>query len=74
MWVCYVRIFPSPRGAGIVVARVPKKVLQIVGIEDVFTPIVDLPSLLGTLLRSEYFSCLHLIFLFLSISYLWIIA
>ena len=28
---------PAPRGAGIVAARVPKKVLQFAGIEDVFT-------------------------------------
>ncbi|KAK8497902.1 hypothetical protein V6N12_076160 [Hibiscus sabdariffa] len=28
---------PAPRGAGIVAARVPKKVLQFAAIEDVFT-------------------------------------
>jgi hypothetical protein len=28
---------PAPRGAGIVAARVPKKVLQFAGIDDVFT-------------------------------------
>jgi small subunit ribosomal protein S2e len=28
---------PAPRGSGIVAARVPKKVLQFAGIEDVFT-------------------------------------
>ncbi|KAE8705720.1 40S ribosomal protein S2 [Hibiscus syriacus] len=32
-----VRMMPAPRGAGIVAARVPKKVLQFAGIEDVFT-------------------------------------
>lgn len=32
-----VRMVPAPRGAGIVAARVPKKVLQFAGIEDVFT-------------------------------------
>ncbi len=32
-----VRLVPAPRGSGIVAARVPKKVLQFAGIEDVFT-------------------------------------
>ncbi len=32
-----VRLIPAPRGAGIVAARVPKKVLQMAGIEDVYT-------------------------------------
>ena len=32
-----VRMVPAPRGAGIVVARVPKKVLKFAGIDDVFT-------------------------------------
>ncbi|MBA0834809.1 hypothetical protein Goarm_007134, partial [Gossypium armourianum] len=33
----FVRMVPTPRGAGIVVVMVPKKVLQFAGIEDVFT-------------------------------------
>lgn len=32
-----VRMIPAPRGTGIVAARVPKKILQFAGIEDVFT-------------------------------------
>jgi small subunit ribosomal protein S2e len=32
-----VRLVPAPRGTGLVAARVPKKVLQFAGIEDVFT-------------------------------------
>lgn len=32
-----VRMVPAPRGSGIVAARVPKKVLQFAGIDDVFT-------------------------------------
>ncbi|MBA0656714.1 hypothetical protein Goklo_009050 [Gossypium klotzschianum] len=32
-----IRMVPAPRGAGIVAARVPKKVLRFAGIEDVFT-------------------------------------
>jgi len=32
-----VRLVPAPRGTGLVAARIPKKVLQFAGIEDVFT-------------------------------------
>ena len=32
-----VRLIPAPRGAGIVAARVPKKVLQMAGIDDCYT-------------------------------------
>ena len=32
-----VRLIPAPRGAGVVAARVPKKVLQMAGVEDVYT-------------------------------------
>lgn len=32
-----VRLIPAPRGAGIVGARTPKKVLQMAGIEDCYT-------------------------------------
>merc|ERR1712147_364168 len=32
-----VRLVPAPRGTGLVAARVPKKVLQMAGVEDVFT-------------------------------------
>lgn len=31
------RLIPAPRGAGIVAARVPKKVLQMAGIDDCYT-------------------------------------
>ena len=31
------RLVPAPRGTGLVAARVPKKVLQMAGVEDVFT-------------------------------------
>lgn len=48
-----VRTVPAPRGAGIVAARVPKKVLQFAGIEDVFTLLLPegLLRLLATLSR-----------------------
>jgi len=32
-----VRLVPAPRGTGLVAARIPKRVLQFAGIEDVFT-------------------------------------
>jgi len=32
-----VRLVPAPRGTGLVAARIPKKVLQFAGIEDIFT-------------------------------------
>ena len=32
-----VRLIPAPRGAGVVAARVPKKVLQMAGIDDCYT-------------------------------------
>jgi hypothetical protein len=32
-----IRLIPAPRGAGIVAARTPKKVLQMAGIEDCYT-------------------------------------
>ncbi|KAG2285158.1 hypothetical protein Bca52824_044762 [Brassica carinata] len=47
-----VRMVPAPRGAGIVAARVPKKVLQFAGIDDVFTSSRGRPKLLETSLHS----------------------
>ncbi|KAB5520426.1 hypothetical protein DKX38_024745 [Salix brachista] len=49
-----VRTVPAPCGAGIVAARVPKKVLQFAGIEDVFTLLLPegLLRLLATLSSS----------------------
>jgi small subunit ribosomal protein S2e len=32
-----VRLVPAPRGTGIVAAQVPKKILQMAGIKDVFS-------------------------------------
>lgn len=37
MRIPQVRLIPAPRGAGIVAARVPKKVLQMAGIDDCYT-------------------------------------
>ncbi|MBA0689328.1 hypothetical protein Goari_007062 [Gossypium aridum] len=48
---------PAPRGAGIVVARVPKKVLQFAGIEDVFTSSRGCTKTLGNFVKAT-FECL----------------
>ncbi|XP_077225977.1 small ribosomal subunit protein uS5w-like [Tasmannia lanceolata] len=48
---------PAPRGAGIVAARVPKKVLQFAGIEDVFTSSRESTKTLGNFVTAT-FDCL----------------
>ena len=46
-----VRMIPAPRGSGIVAARVPKKVLQFAGIEDVFTSSTGSTKTLGNFVK-----------------------
>ncbi|XP_058205835.1 small ribosomal subunit protein uS5x-like isoform X2 [Rhododendron vialii] len=50
-----VRMVPAPRGAGIVAARVPKKVLQFAGIEDVFTSSRGSTKTLGNFVKVWFF-------------------
>lgn len=52
-----VRLVPAPRGSGIVAARVPKKVLQFAGIEDVFTSSRGSTKTLGNFVKAT-FDCL----------------
>lgn len=52
-----VRMVPAPRGAGIVAARGPKKVLQFAGIEDVFTSSRGSTKTLGNFVKAT-FDCL----------------
>ncbi|GLT73699.1 hypothetical protein SLA2020_455370 [Shorea laevis] len=52
-----VRMVPAPRGTGIVAARVPKKVLQFAGIEDVFTSSRGSTKTLGNFVKAT-FDCL----------------
>ncbi|KAH0749002.1 hypothetical protein KY290_028234 [Solanum tuberosum] len=52
-----VRMVPAPRGAGIVAARVPKKVLPFAGIEDVFTSSRGSTKTLGNFVKAT-FDCL----------------
>ena len=41
------RLIPAPRGTGIVAAPVPKKLLTMAGIEDVYTQSVGATATLG---------------------------
>ncbi|XP_039030569.1 40S ribosomal protein S2-3-like [Hibiscus syriacus] len=52
-----VRMFPAPRGAWIVAAMVPKKVLQFAGIEDVFTSSRGSTKTVGSFVKT-IFECL----------------
>jgi len=49
-----VRLIPAPRGTGIVAAKAPKKVLQLAGIEDVFTNSKGHTSTLGNFIKACY--------------------
>lgn len=49
-----VRLVPAPRGTGIVAARVPKKVLQMAGIEDVFTSSRGSTKTLGNFVKATF--------------------
>ncbi|PKU74385.1 40S ribosomal protein S2-3-like [Dendrobium catenatum] len=60
-----VRMVPAPRGAGIVAARVPKKVLQFAGIEDVFTSSRGSTKTLGNFVKAT-FDCLMKTYAFLT--------
>eukprot|EP00245_Coleochaete_scutata_P013803 TRINITY_DN571_c0_g1_i1.p1 TRINITY_DN571_c0_g1~~TRINITY_DN571_c0_g1_i1.p1 ORF type:complete len:277 (-),score=63.65 TRINITY_DN571_c0_g1_i1:559-1389(-) len=51
------RLVPAPRGSGIVAARVPKKVLQFAGIDDVFTSSTGSTKTLGNFVKAT-FMCL----------------
>jgi small subunit ribosomal protein S2e len=50
------RLVPAPRGTGIVAARVPKKVLQLAGIEDVYTQSRGHTSTLGNFVKATFFA------------------
>jgi len=48
------RLIPAPRGTGIVAARVPKKVLQMSGIQDVFTSSKGSTKTLGNFVKATF--------------------
>ncbi|KAL1225568.1 Small ribosomal subunit protein uS5z [Cardamine amara subsp. amara] len=60
-----VRMVPAPRGSGIVAARVPKKVLQFAGIDDVFTSSRGSTKTLGNFVKAT-FDCLQKTYGFLT--------
>jgi small subunit ribosomal protein S2e len=49
-----VRLIPAPRGSGLVAARVPKKVLQFAGIEDVFTSTRGSSRTMGNFVKATF--------------------
>jgi ribosomal protein S5 len=49
-----IRLTPAPRGAGIVAARTPKKVLQMAGIEDCYTCSRGSTKTLGNFVRATF--------------------
>ena len=53
-----VRLIPAPRGAGIVAARTPKKVLQMAGIDDVYTAATGSTKTLGNFVKVQHLPAL----------------
>jgi small subunit ribosomal protein S2e len=51
-----VRLIPAPRGTGIVAAPVPKKLLSMAGIKDVYTQRRGHSSTLGNFCKATYFA------------------
>jgi len=60
-----IRLIPAPRGAGIVAARTPKKVLQMAGIEDCYTSSRGNRKTMGNFVKAT-FNALALSYGFLS--------
>jgi len=51
---CLVRLVPAPKGAGIVASPAPKKVLQMAGLEDVYTASSGHTRTLGNLVKATF--------------------
>ncbi|KAK9813851.1 hypothetical protein WJX73_001797 [Symbiochloris irregularis] len=51
-----VKLIPAPRGAGIVAARVPKKVLQMAGIDDCYTCSRGSTKTLGNFVKATFYA------------------
>lgn len=51
-----VRLIPAPRGTGLVAAQVPKKLLNMAGIEDCYTASVGSTCTLGNFAKATYFA------------------
>merc|ERR1712021_72848 len=54
----WVRLIPAPRGTGIVSAPVPKKLLQMAGIEDCYTSARGSTGTLGNFAKAKTYSYL----------------
>jgi len=53
------RLVPAPKGTGIVAARVPKKILQFAGIEDVYTSSRGSTKTLGNFVKATFAAIVH---------------
>jgi len=51
-----VRLIPAPRGAGVIAARVPKKVLQFAGVQDVYTQTRGRTKTMGNFVKATFFA------------------
>ncbi len=51
-----VRLVPAPRGAGIVAARTPKKVLQMAGVDDCYTCSRGSTKTLGNFVKATFYA------------------
>lgn len=51
-----VRLIPAPRGAGIVAARTPKKVLQMAGMDDCYTASAGHSKTLGNTVKATFYA------------------
>lgn len=51
-----VRLIPAPKGSGIVAAPVPKKVLQMAGVEDCFTCSRGSTKTLGNFVKATFYA------------------
>jgi len=51
-----VRLVPAPRGAGIIAAKVPKKVLQFAGVHDVYTQTKGRSKTMGNFVKATFFA------------------
>jgi len=49
-----VRLVPAPRGTGIVAARTPKKILQMAGVQDVFTSSTGCTKTMGNFVKATF--------------------
>jgi len=54
-----VRLVPAPKGTGLVAARVPKKVLQMAGISDVFTQSTGSTKTMGNFVKATFAALGH---------------